>query len=321
MQWSFPFIAASSHTRIEADADNTGLGHYLQNCPTNFDEAYDTGAPAEYFCRGCNKRGEHYFTLCPQNTNYDSLFQLRERAKAKEGQERQRQRDLAATFGVPSRVKHQKVERLKFEDDSMDTDDSETVTITKSQTSDNFNFSSDFKNTKMASEGRLDLINSYNSYRKVEQFPQEQDPETDEKMGLSPAHDWKQLEEQHYNTTKSEYDSDTDPVELPQPKPPRANDEEHILVEDMRLDKSQWNKVQPGQKYSPRALYWIRKGFLSTEIINKRARRPTALELWDRDDEDRARSQLKLQMEVENNDFQDSSKGGVISDASVPHRR
>lgn len=287
----------------------------MQNCPTNIDPAYDTAAPPDYFCRGCQESGLHYYTLCPKNQSYDSLFQLRERAKANERKDRyQRQRDLADTFGVPPpRFKAQKVERLKFEDDALMTEDSETITKTKASPSGTFNFSSNFKK---------DLIESYNPKElpEIEHSPNRQTLVSNDRMDLHSANGWNNLPygaEQYRGKIKAEYDCDIDSA---LPGQPNHSTVEEQFLEEMQLDQPKRNAVQPVQEYSLRVLYLINKGSLSTEIINKRARRPTALELWDRDDEERAQLKPRSQMEAQHRDSQYLCEDDILPDVPEEYR-
>lgn len=43
------------------------IGHFIQDCPTNADPAWDLRPKFDYVCRACGRRGEHYITSCPRN--------------------------------------------------------------------------------------------------------------------------------------------------------------------------------------------------------------------------------------------------------------
>lgn len=55
-------------------------GHFLKDCPTNIDPAYDRTPPKHYKCKICKKSGDHYLPLCPKNKDPSSITQLRRRA-------------------------------------------------------------------------------------------------------------------------------------------------------------------------------------------------------------------------------------------------
>ena len=52
-------------------------GHHLQVCPTNLDPSYDKPPDENYTCEICRKRGDHFKSLCPQNTDPYSIIQKR----------------------------------------------------------------------------------------------------------------------------------------------------------------------------------------------------------------------------------------------------
>ncbi|KAL2024007.1 hypothetical protein VTK56DRAFT_242 [Thermocarpiscus australiensis] len=54
-------------------------GHFLQECPTSLDPAFDRPPPFDYICRICKKFGDHYVTFCPRNRDPASLIQQRRR--------------------------------------------------------------------------------------------------------------------------------------------------------------------------------------------------------------------------------------------------
>lgn len=70
---------ASSNTskrEVNVDAANT-IGHFLQDCPTNLDPAFDKIPVGGYKCMICGKTKAHLTSLCPDNTDPKSLTQLR----------------------------------------------------------------------------------------------------------------------------------------------------------------------------------------------------------------------------------------------------
>lgn len=46
-------------------------------CPTNLDPAYDKSPDKYYKCRSCQRAGKHYTSLCPSNTDPESITQKR----------------------------------------------------------------------------------------------------------------------------------------------------------------------------------------------------------------------------------------------------
>jgi hypothetical protein len=46
-------------------------------CPTNLDPAYDKSPDKYYKCRVCQRAGKHYTSLCPSNTDPESITQKR----------------------------------------------------------------------------------------------------------------------------------------------------------------------------------------------------------------------------------------------------
>ncbi|KAB8301329.1 hypothetical protein EYC80_003210 [Monilinia laxa] len=52
-------------------------GHSVKNCPTNMDPAFDKKPPETYKCCICNRFGNHWYGLCPRNTDKDSITQRR----------------------------------------------------------------------------------------------------------------------------------------------------------------------------------------------------------------------------------------------------
>ena len=56
------------------------LGHWIQVCPTNMDPSMDRPPPSRYRCEICKAVGQHFATLCPENTRDMSLTQLRRNA-------------------------------------------------------------------------------------------------------------------------------------------------------------------------------------------------------------------------------------------------
>jgi hypothetical protein len=54
-------------------------GHFIQDCPTNLDPAYDRPPPEDYSCAYCGSK-QHFITTCPRNTRPDSMNQQRIRA-------------------------------------------------------------------------------------------------------------------------------------------------------------------------------------------------------------------------------------------------
>jgi hypothetical protein len=53
-------------------------GHYVSDCPTNEDPAYDISAGFDYVCKFCKERGTHYFLFCPQNPDPNSIYRRRQ---------------------------------------------------------------------------------------------------------------------------------------------------------------------------------------------------------------------------------------------------
>lgn len=53
------------------------LGHFLQDCPTNLDPFFDKIPVSGYTCRICGQEQAHLTSLCPDNTDPNSLTQLR----------------------------------------------------------------------------------------------------------------------------------------------------------------------------------------------------------------------------------------------------
>ncbi|KAK0627749.1 hypothetical protein B0T14DRAFT_579992 [Immersiella caudata] len=51
-------------------------GHFIQDCPTNLDPAYDLLPPPGYRCALCSSK-QHFITACPRNTRPDSMTQQR----------------------------------------------------------------------------------------------------------------------------------------------------------------------------------------------------------------------------------------------------
>lgn len=66
-----------SLTKAHADADQHTQGHAIADCPTNLDPDYDLLPYPDYVCKICGAKSQHYVTLCPQNTDPDSINQQR----------------------------------------------------------------------------------------------------------------------------------------------------------------------------------------------------------------------------------------------------
>ncbi|KAI1377617.1 hypothetical protein F4677DRAFT_42729 [Hypoxylon crocopeplum] len=61
-------------------------GHWIQLCPTNFDPSRDIAPVNPYYrCEHCKTVGQHYATLCPQNTTLTSLTNRRGHIAAQPG--------------------------------------------------------------------------------------------------------------------------------------------------------------------------------------------------------------------------------------------
>ena len=54
------------------------IGHYVGDCPTNEDPAYDIPAGFDYVCKFCKERGTHYFVFCPRNPDPNSIYRRRQ---------------------------------------------------------------------------------------------------------------------------------------------------------------------------------------------------------------------------------------------------
>ncbi|KAI0161135.1 hypothetical protein GGR52DRAFT_161408 [Hypoxylon sp. FL1284] len=59
-------------------------GHWLAECPTNLDPAFDQAPGPDYVCTICRAVGKHFNTLCPRNKKQSSWNQKRLRALARE---------------------------------------------------------------------------------------------------------------------------------------------------------------------------------------------------------------------------------------------
>lgn len=64
----------------------------MQACPTNLDPSFDTVPDSHYICDLCGLEGEHYKTLCPDNTDPLSLNQKRKTSTGKISSKRRRSR-------------------------------------------------------------------------------------------------------------------------------------------------------------------------------------------------------------------------------------
>lgn len=58
-------------------------GHWLGNCPTNLDPAFDQAPEPDYVCEICQAVGKHFKTLCSRNREPDSWTQKRLQAGAR----------------------------------------------------------------------------------------------------------------------------------------------------------------------------------------------------------------------------------------------
>jgi hypothetical protein len=54
-----------------------GNDHYLQDCPTHLNPAYDVVPMPNYICAICGAAGKHLLNVCPQNTDPGSITQQR----------------------------------------------------------------------------------------------------------------------------------------------------------------------------------------------------------------------------------------------------
>jgi hypothetical protein len=66
----------SLHTEWSTFTDGP-TGHYVSDCPTNEDPAYDIAAGYDYICKFCGERGTHYFMFCPLNPDPNSIYRRR----------------------------------------------------------------------------------------------------------------------------------------------------------------------------------------------------------------------------------------------------
>ncbi|XXG98362.1 hypothetical protein Hte_004685 [Hypoxylon texense] len=55
-------------------------GHWLADCPTNLDPAFDQAPGPDYVCNICRAIGKHFITLCPRNKEPGSWTQMRRQA-------------------------------------------------------------------------------------------------------------------------------------------------------------------------------------------------------------------------------------------------
>lgn len=54
-----------------------GRGHYVNDCPTNTDPTYDITPDMSYVCKFCKKRGHHYFVFCDKYPDPNSIYRQR----------------------------------------------------------------------------------------------------------------------------------------------------------------------------------------------------------------------------------------------------
>lgn len=276
-------------------------GHLLWNCPTNLDPKYDSRPSNDYSCKGCGQSGLHYFTLCPNNPDPQSIYQLRVAEKEREKErsleyEKERKRRIDETFGpsLPSRFKPQKIERLKFEDgniaDEEDNDEESMMKFDSKNSSDTFDFSFDYKKTDSSNDNNINL-------KKFEEIKQDSRPDSQpvsyNQKRLFPFLARKPAVSE--STEQSRIDKEALPQNMEESEGARQ-------LDTRGFDES--NSQKKPHPRNPLGQQWIRPGvphpirlsLLSKEVVNKRVKRPTALEMWDRDDEER--KQRRLQAEV-----------------------
>lgn len=295
-------------------------GHLLNVCPTNIDPAYDKPPNGDYRCKGCQQAGVHYYTLCYKNPAPDSIYQQRVQHWRKE---REQERERERYFGAPTpRFKPQEVHRLRYEDDTEIADDlgMEADPKRSSHKSNNTPPTSSLRDDKSSSKGKQDLIapkepggpaksaqilNEENSWARkfcdifdptrrpgIHQLRADNERRSVEKERLSPSLKENStipgsVEQRHRSKSRSDHG-----LGLYRPE---------VLAEEMQHsgkmqnDHRQRDIAQPGERSSPR-VQQMRLG-LPKDFVNKRPKRPTALELWDRDDEARAQRSTQLQAE------------------------